>query len=44
MYYFKDHTAENRMQKIPISPWNIAIWMWAVLTFFPDSFQTAHEY
>ena len=30
--------------KIPISPLDIAIWIWAVLTFFPVGFQTAHEY
>ena len=30
--------------KIPVSPWDIAIWIWAVLIFFPISFQTAHEY
>ena len=30
--------------KIPINPWDVAIWIWAILTFFPNSFQTAHEY
>ena len=30
--------------KIPVSPWDTAIWIWAVLTFFPNGFQTAHEY
>ena len=42
--FFKDHNAENPHTKIPVNPWDIAIWIWAVLTFFLYSFQTAHEY
>ena len=35
---FKDHTPENRMQKFQFQ-WDIEIWIWAVLTFFPNSFK-----